>query len=171
MAIAFGGTRANMKIGNMRYTFNSVDLGYTDELEVNFENEWYERMGDQTGSTILDMILSGQKSSLTVMIKEFTVANINKVMLGGTLAVNLFEWGGSLAGGLAALTSAATITLHPLDVDDATLTSDHNFFKAAPIAIAGVKMTSKGDQVLPVTFRVLGDTAKARGKQHYSYGA
>jgi len=172
MATAFAGVATNFKVGNYRVSLGGTDLGYTvDGSVIVIEEEWRDRTGDQDGTTVLDRVKIGENMTISLKLKEFTPANLSKALLGSTLTSAVVEWGGQLAGVKTGYSNALALLLHPLDLDDAVLTGDWNVWKVVPEGKLEIPGRSGEDLVLPITFKALPDTSKARGVRLFKYGA
>lgn len=172
MAIASPGTITNITVGNHRVTWNSVVLGLTAAgSQITIEKIWRDIVADQYGQTVLDKHLVGEKVTVELVLKEFNATNLGKATAGSTTTSTTTVEDGVQYGGAIKLSSyQQLLTLHPLHIDDGTLTGDWNFFKAVPVISGPIPSKHDEDLVIPVTFHVLPDTSKVIGKQLYKYG-
>ena len=172
MAVTSPGDVTNFKVGNHRVTWNGVVLGITAAgSQITYEQIWREKTGDQTGQTVLDEDLVGEKMSIELTLKEFTVANLGRVIPGATVTAGAVKAGVQYGGAIKLSSYVQQLTLHPLNLDDSVVTADWIVFKCVPVLSGPIPAKHDEDMVLPVKFKILPDTSKPIGQQLFQFGA
>ena len=175
MAIAFTNDPTKMRVDNMRMTLNAVSMGLMEGgIEVSGQSGVTELRADQTGITPLDTRNNGSRVTVKCAFLETnTLAKLKSVLHDGTLrssggtAVGV---GGILSGVRVGLTDAVAMILHPLDIDDGTLTNDINVWKCVALGDITIKYIGSAKTVYEQTFLALLDTSKTAGKQLIDFG-
>lgn len=175
MAIAFTNDPTKMRVDNMRVTLNSVSMGLTEGgVEIAIQSAVTELTGDQTGITPLDTRNNGSRVTIKMAFLETaTYAKLKAVLFDGTLrssggtAVGV---GGVLSGVRVGLTDAVALIMHPLDIDDGTLTNDINVWKVVALGDITIKYVGSAKTVYEVTLLALIDSSKTAGKQLIDFG-
>lgn len=87
------GTLGNIRIEPQQVTWDGVDLGFTDgDVELNHEEPSSDITAHQKGTQVLDSIRTGQVLTVGTVLKETSIAQINKmIQAGGALAVAAAE--------------------------------------------------------------------------------
>jgi hypothetical protein len=159
------GTLANVKVEPVNISWNAVDLGYIEgDIEVKWEENGVEVTAHQEGTNILDVIRTGKKVELTVVLKELSTTQLQTLLevQGGSktpgAGTKVSGWGSSqdFTGQLA---DAQKLILHPLRVAAGTYTSDLFFWKAYPL-LDTLKYSGESLQNMSLTFRIFPDLSK-----------
>jgi hypothetical protein len=155
-------TPTNIPLTPMRVTYNGVDLGGTTEsVSVNIKYELADIMVDQFGKTALNKIVSGQAVSVKLVLAEvknkdnWKVAFPSATEVTSSTKLNYFD----IQTGDSLLARAHTLVLHPLDAQDADLTTDFTFYKAVATEVSELKYGPDKQTGLQVEFVILPDTS------------
>jgi len=78
------GTVGNIKVEPMQVIWDGVDLGFTEgDIEMSQEEQATDITAHQEGTTVLDAIRTGRNVTITTVLKETSVAQINKMLQAG----------------------------------------------------------------------------------------
>lgn len=136
-------TPGDIILSPMRVTMDGQDLGGTvDSVSVSKKFEMADIMVDQFGKSVIDKVISGFAVSIKFTIAQIKDKSLWKVAFpaGHVVSngdVNSFYVDMQVGDHL--LTHAKLLNLHPLQNEDADLSDDWNFYKAASISAAEVK--------------------------------
>lgn len=175
MATAFTNDPTKQRVDNMRVTLGGVSMGGTEGgVEISIQGPQTIITQDQTGVTPLNTKSNGDVVEIKMAFLEVaTYAKLASVLHGGTLrsvggtAVGV---GGKLSGTIDGLTNAVALILHPLDLDDATLTNDINVWKCIQKPGTTLKYVGSAKTMYEVTLLALLDSTKTIGKQLIDFG-
>ncbi len=149
----------NVKIGACTVTFGGTDLGHTKGgVEITIETEKAEITVDETGSTVRDFSLLGEKLTAKVRLAETQVANlINAFPMGELEDTNTRLKIGKTAGQRFA-TEAKELKLRPIgNVDDS---EDVVLYKAVSLGELTIGYTNDEERIIEVEFQALWDETK-----------
>jgi len=175
MAIAFTNDPTKMRVDNMRATLGGTSMGLMEGgVEISIQSGVTELTADQTGVMPLDTRNNGSRVTVKMAFLETaTLAKLKSILHDGTLrssggtAVGV---GGILSGVRVGLTDAVALILHPLDIDDGTLTNDINVWKVVALGDVSIKYSGAAKTMYECTFLALPDAAKTAGKQLIDFG-
>ncbi len=146
----------NVKIGACDVTFGGVAIGHTKGgVEVSIETEKSEITVDETGNTVRDFSLLGEKITAKVRLAESQVANLANAFPMGVLEdTNTRLKLGKKAGERFAQ-YAKELVLRPIGNEDDS--EDVVFYKAVSLGEATIAYTNEEERIVEVTFQALWD--------------
>lgn len=150
---------ANVKIGAASLTFGGVDLGHTKGgCELSVETEKAEITVDETGSTIRDYSLIGEKATIKVPMAETQVANLAKAFPMGTLEESNTRLLLGKKAGERFAQYAEELVLRPNGVADDS--EDVVLYKAVATGDNTIGFTNEDERIVEVEFVALWDDVK-----------
>lgn len=160
--------------GVARLIFGGADFGFTMEgIEVSYEPTWNTLAVDQYGpETDADLMLAGQRLSVTVRIPEFVFSRLKELFPTSINSVSgpdeILTVGRS--AGARASDFAKELVLHPIKLDSADFSKDFTIHKA--IVNEGPAFEYQPAEALmrEVTFVAILDDSKAEGNKLFSIG-
>ena len=156
-------TPGNVRTGPFSIAVGGVALGCTEgDAEVNIEELGRERMIDEYGQGILDLIHLGTNMRVTVRIAEETAANLAIVFPMG-LASSVSIYHGGYTPGRKYSDQGALVLLTGLR--DTTVQIGLCKGVVEPGSVQAIPLSSEEDRVYQVTFLGLIDTTKTEGKR------
>jgi hypothetical protein len=150
-------------LGVVKLTFNNVSLGKSmGECTIEHIEDKKEIKHDQDGTQPFDYVITGQAWKVKVPLSEITIARMQAVTRGITIAS-----GGSTSMGKDMFRSCRDNHTYKLILkrvmSDGSETTDPmyiiNFYKAFPYITAPLKYSVDGQRVMEVEFYVFEDTA------------
>ena len=174
MAIAFTATPSGIVAPNMRVNIAGTAMGLTKGgVEITCTTDWERVTSDQYGSSIMQMFNRGDNVKIKFGLLEFSYANLERALgkastlrsTGGT-ALGL---GGLMAASKIGTTIAVALIFHPLDVDDGTISSDVNVWKAVCTRCDTIKQGLEYVNLMTEWDAII-DTTKTAGKQLIDFG-
>jgi len=149
----------NVKIGAAHVTFGGTDIGHTKGgCEVTIETEKAEITVDETGNTIRDYSLLGEKATVKVPLAESQVANLANAFPMGTLENSNGRLKLGKKAGERFAQYAKELVLRPFgETDDA---NDVVFYKAVATGDATISYSNEDERVVEVEFTALWDDTK-----------
>jgi hypothetical protein len=147
-------------------TFDSVELGSTEEgANFNWGEEYSEETVNETGNTIAEIVVIGEKVEVTVTLSEFTLAKFLQVaphqleiVDGMDPAKKYVQLGGNVGKKLS--TIAKELKLHPINRDATDTSKDLTIWKAIPRANIQAPSNYQNRRGFQVTFVGLPDSTK-----------
>lgn len=175
MAIAFTNDPTKQRVDNMRVTLGGTSMGGTEGgVEISIDSPVTVLTQDQTGVTPLDTRNNGSVVEIKMAFLETaTYAKLKSILFDGTSRVTggtAVGVGGILSGVRVGLTDAVALILHPLDIDDGTLTNDVNVWKCVAKGPVTIKYSGAGKTVYECVLLALLDSSKTAGKQLIDFG-
>lgn len=154
------GNIANVKIGACVVTFGGTDLGHTKGgADFTYETDKAEITVDETGSTIRDFSLIGEKAMIKVRLAESSLLNLSKIMPMAELQATNTRLQFGKKAGQRFLTEAAELVLRPLgNVDD---TEDLVLYKAVVVSEVPVSYNNEDERVIEVEFQAMWDATNS----------
>lgn len=146
----------NIKLGTCRIMFDTVDLGYTiGGVEVTVTTETHSTMVDQEGDTTVKEFIKGRNITVSTNLAETTLENLVAVMPGATLIDNAGKKHVEVKTGvgLDLVTSAKTLTLHPIQLPDSDKSEDLTIYKAATAGSMDFAFKKDDERVFAVEFK------------------
>jgi len=168
-------TVANIFVEPMQVTWGSTDLGCTEgDTELSRDEAATDVVCHQTGTNVLDSINTGMVMTLSMVIKEFSVANFDELIAAAGGIKNTSAASDAYGFGFnrdftGQLSRAQVLVLHPERLAAATKTSDWNFNKAYPV-ISGITWSGESTQAMSIEWKIFPDTSKATGLEYAFYG-
>lgn len=159
----------NVKIGACAITFDGDDLGHTKGgVEVTIETEKVEITVDETGNTIRDYSLLGQKMKVKVALAESQIANLGiAIPMGESLLTGTKLKIGQTVGERYG-DHAAQLSLRPFG--ETTAANDIVLYKAIVADDVTINYTNDDQRVVEVTFEALYDETNT-GLGHFGVTA
>lgn len=149
----------NVKIGACNVTFGGVNLGHTKGgVEISIETEKSEITVDETGSTVRDFSLLGEKMTAKVRLAETQVANLANVFPMGELEDTNTRLKIGKTAGQRFAAEAKELVLRPVGVADDS--EDVVFYKAVSLGEATIGYTNEEERIVEVTFQALWNETK-----------
>jgi hypothetical protein len=155
----------NVKVGACTVTFNSVDLGLTqDGAEVSYEPTYFEVTVDKYGKTVVERKLVAEKVTVKVKLAEYVMANLNATIPNSTLTgtTNQKLTFGSVSG-KSAQSKAAPLVLHPYANVTGDKSEDFTLTKAFVTSAVALPYKVDSERAYEVTFTALLDESQADG--------
>lgn len=144
-------------------TFGGVDLGHTvDGAEIEIEREFTDVTADMYGTTPIDMVLTGQRATVTLKLAEIKAGSMNVVM-----PENDYDIGAAFAdhthfgtkAGYSLRDDAAELVISPTG-NNAGNDLDITLFKAVSTGNATLAYKIDEQSVFEVTFTALVDESR-----------
>lgn len=162
-----------------KYGDTAIDLGSIDG-DVEFKNEvnYVDLTSHQTGSEILGNISTGSVNGITLTIKETSVSQMRKVLLGegdslipdGTGVTSTEVYGGGTSRQFKQTQGRARkLVLHPVSLPASNTSRDLTIWKAFPIVTA-ITFSGENVMMIPVEFKVYADSTKDSRISKWCYG-
>jgi hypothetical protein len=174
-----GGAATAFQFEVVKYGDSQLDLGYVDgSIEASFEVQNVDVTAHQTGSEVLSHINTGNNVSVTLNIKETTVAQLRKAFLdlgdsalpagNGIGAAEVFGYGQSRLF-KQSIDRSKKLILHPKVLGTYDKSRDLCFWKACAMPES---LSFSGEEILtcPVSFMVYLDESKPSPIQKFCYG-
>lgn len=168
----------DLRMGAMSLKYKGEDLGHTKGGVVFKKDRKTEDMTvDQYGDTPIDIILTGERATIEVMLAEPSVANLNRVMpeghdvVGSTGEIFTFgtDAGFSLRNGssLAGIQGggAGLLVCHPLNRAASDDSEDIQIYLAVSSEPIELPYKVKEQRVYKVVFTALIDETRANGRR------
>lgn len=153
----------------VKYGSSSAEVGYTDgDIEIAQETTYVDVVAHQSGSEVNSQIPTGSAISVTINLKETTVNQLRKVLLGegnslipdGTGVSSTEVMGkGTAQQFIQTFARAQKLVLHPVVLPSSNLSRDYTFWKAFP-KISSLSFSGENIQVIPVEFMIYPDYTK-----------
>lgn len=161
------------------YGDSAVDLGYCDgDVSIAHEEKYVDVTAHQTGSQVLSQIHTGNSMSVSVSLKESSVSQLRKMLLGegdslipdgtGVSSTEVFGYGTSRQF-KQNLGRAKKLVLHPVALASSNKSRDITFWKAFPM-IKELKFSGESAMLIPVEFNVYPDYTKDSRVSMFVYG-
>ncbi len=139
------------------------DLGDTAEgIEVTFETTLFDVNSNQKGTLVLDQIIQGVASSLTMGLQEVSKERLETVIGKGFGSTYTPSAGTSLIGFgtsknfTSSFASAGRLVLHPVRLPSTDRSEDFSYWKTVPQP-ESISYSGTDKKVLNVTFTALND--------------
>lgn len=174
-----GGADTGFTFEVVKYGDQVEELGLTDgSIEVATEAQNVDVTAHQSGSEIISHINTGNNVSITVSIKETTMAKLKKafIQMGdaalpegtGASATEVFGWGISRQF-KQSHERARKLVLHPKVLPESNYSRDLCFWKAFAMPES---LSFSGEEILtlPVNFMCYLDSSKPSAIQKFCYG-
>lgn len=173
MSATQGGTVGNIQAGPASISFKGVVLGFTqDGQEVSSEPTWADIVVDQFGAGALDALLEAQEVTVTTILSEFTLANLQKVLGGALHVIDGAKEKVTIGrqAGFRARTDAGILLLHPITRDAADVVEDITLYKAYVNEAVAFAHTHNEVKSYEVVWRALVDETKTDGNHLFAIG-
>jgi hypothetical protein len=142
-----------VKLGVCDVSFDSTDLGYTKGgVTLTVETQVHEILVDQEGPAPVGAVIMGRRCTVNVPLAETNYSRLQGLMPGSSYTGGTNLWDIQSGTGLDLLDYAATLTLHPHNIDSDDNRWDINIWKASPVANLQLTMTADGEWVYPIQF-------------------
>lgn len=174
-----GGAATGFQLEVVRYGDSALDLGYVDgSIEASFESQNVDVTAHQTGTEVISHINTGNNVSVTLNIKETTIAQLRKAFLDmgdaalpagtGSIAQEVFGYGQSRLF-KQTIERAKKLVLHPKVLGPSDYSRDLCFWKAVAMPES---LNFSGEEILvcPVSFMLYLDESKPAPIQKFCYG-
>lgn len=161
-------TTSNLDIGPCQILFNAIDLGASlKNVSIKFKYEKVPLKSDQTGTSILDMAISGMDVTVETEIAETRdkskfSAIFPTATLGGTSPHQFIDFQDQVA--LRQLALAQTLLLHPLVDASSAHDNEWYFYKALPLEDSTYVFGPAEQANLKATWRILLDLSVTPGR-------
>lgn len=146
-------------------------IGLTqDNQEITYTPEWQDIMGNETGMTLIDKLLKGEKATVTLTMMERTKENFLSMfpmLTEFTGGGGGKSYGAGRTPGTSVLSKAFKLHYHPLNTlgangadDETYLDDDYTFWRCANTGPVKETFTKDGIRAWNVTFDVFIDDTK-----------
>lgn len=162
MASQVGGDLSNIQTGPCQVTFGGNSIGHTMEgVRFNDTPDLRERMVDEYGTMVVDLIYQGESLEVSTTMAEKTMVVLQTVFVWGYSRDTVTHGWGKIPGQKGS-TNADVLRLHPLDVADNQ--EDVYLWKATVSEVDEVQFgVITADRVFGVTWTALIDESKSSG--------
>lgn len=151
------------------YGDSAIDLGYVDgDIAITNETNYVELTAHQTGTEILGHIGTGGNQSITLSLKETSVNQLRKMILGegdsmipdgtGVSSTEVFGWGSSRQF-KQTQARARKLVLHPVVLPASNMSRDVTIWKAFP-KVSDLTFSGENVLMIPVEFFIYRDSSK-----------
>jgi hypothetical protein len=155
--------------GPCELTLDATSVGHTEGgVEVNYEPELRERVVDELGSTPVEVVLAGERLSVTCRIAQWALAQIRHAIPAGVTGSDYIGIGRQAGYELAA-NQGKELIIHPLEVTGTS--QDVTLWKAVASSPIAVGYNSEGDRLFEVTFTAVAVEAKPDGQRLGKFAA
>lgn len=152
------------------------DLGKTKEgIEVSFEVSSFDVQANQTGESILDKLITGNKASLSLSLLEMSQTKWELIVGNGYGDSKTPASGTSMVGfGTSKLNnsifdSAGKLILHPIALSSTDYSEDVVFWKTAPLP-ESINYDGTDTQAMSVSFEALVDESVSSEVNLFGFG-
>lgn len=163
----------------LRYGDVANEVGLTEgDIEVSIEHTDVEVTAHQTGSEVLSHINTGSNISVSLALKETTVAQLRYALLGrgdstipestGVSSTEVFGYGMGRQF-YQTRDRARKLTLHPQVLASSNLSRDLTFWKVLP-SVESLNFSGENAFSVPVSFMVYNDFTKHPAISKMCYG-
>jgi hypothetical protein len=163
----------------VKYGSSAAEVGYTDgDIEIAQETSYVDVTAHQSGTEVNSQIPTGSSMSVTINLKETTVAQLRKVLLGegnslipdGTGVSSTEVMGkGTAQQFIQTIARAQKLNLHPVVLASSNLSRDWSFWKAFP-KISSLTFSGENIHSIPVEFMIYPDYSKDSRINKMVYG-
>ena len=154
---------SKIELGPAKINFNDTDLGSSEGgVTVEIERRTRERMTDEYGESLVDLIETGLRARVTVRLVEWTLAQLEVAFpeFGQDTTNEYLYFGGQPIGKLS--TYGKVLYVRPYAASDESY--DIEFKCAIPHVVGAIPFNNEDDRGVEVTFECVLDTSQSAGK-------